>query len=283
MNLKHLRRLTIRNLLSQFGILVVLTLFTHLLYAEEQPSMLDTIEGKGEAPTGEILEYFEKAKGYLSVPEGEGPFGAVILIHEWNGLVERVKQVADSLAKTGYIALAADLYSGRIGTNREENIALVREVRADEQTLIDNLNAAVNYLKSRSDSNGTVATIGWCFGGGVALTFGMGGEEHDGTAIFYGQLLDDPEKLASIHHEIHGTFAGQDRNPTVEQVESFVEALRKAGIPNDIHVYDPVQHGFWLYVERDLETNQEPAEHAWGRLQDFLQRVLKSEENEGNE
>lgn len=245
--------------------------------------MLDTIEGKGEPPTGEILEYFEKVKGYLSVPEGDGPFGAVILIHEWNGLVERVKQVADSLAKTGYIALAADLYSGRIGTNREENIALVREVRADEQTLIDNLNAAVNYLKSRSDSNGTVATIGWCFGGGVALTFGMGGEQHEGTAIFYGQLLDDPERLASIHHEIHGTFAGQDRNPTVEQVENFVEALRKAGIPNDIHVYDPVQHGFWLYVERDLETNQEPAEHAWGRLQDFLQRVLQSEQNEGNE
>ena len=240
--------------------------------------MLETIEGKGSPPTGETLEYFEDAVGYLSVPEGEGPFGSVILIHEWNGLVARVKQVADALAREGYIALAADLYSGRIGTNRDENIALVQEVRADEQTLIANLNAAVEYLKAHEHSNGTVATIGWCFGGGVALTFGMGGEQHQGTAIFYGQLLDDPERLASIHHDIHGTFAGQDRNPTVEQVENFVAALRQAGIPNDVHIYDPVQHGFWLYVERDLKVNQEPAKHAWERLQGFLERVLSPED-----
>ena len=60
----------------------------------------------------------------------------------------------------------------------------------------------------------------------------------------------------------------------MEQVQEFAKALRDAGIPNDIHIYDPVQHGFWLYVERDLETNKEPAKHAWGRLKDFFKRVL---------
>ena len=246
--------------------------------AQEDSDILDTIEGKGAPPSGQLLEYFEGAKGYLAEPEGEGPFGAIILIHEWNGVVERIKQVADALAKEGYIALAADLYEGNTGSSRDENIALMRKARGDEDKMVANLNAAVQYLKDREDSNGTVATIGWCFGGGVALTFAMGSEHHEGTAIFYGSLIEDPEQLANIHHEIHGTFAGQDRGIPVESVEKFTQALRDAGIPNDIHVYDPVAHGFWLYVERDLETNKEPAEHAWGRLEEFFERVLQPTE-----
>ena len=67
--------------------------------------------------------------------------------------------------------------------------------------------------------------------------------------FFTALLIEDPEKLANIHHEIHGTFAGQDRGIPVESVEKFTQALRDAGIPNDIHVYDPVAHGFWLHVE----------------------------------
>ena len=247
--------------------------------AQGESVILDTIEGKGAPPSGQLLEYFEGAKGYLAEPEGDGPFGAIILIHEWNGVVERIKQVADALAKEGYIALAADLYEGETGSNRDENIALMRKAREDEEKIVSNLNAAVQYLKDRDDSNGTVATIGWCFGGGVALTFAMGGEHHEGTAIFYGSLIEDPEKLSHIHHEIHGTFAGQDRGIPVESVEKFTEALREAGIPNDIHVYDPVAHGFWLYVERDVETNKEPAEHAWGRLEEFFERVLQPEDD----
>ncbi len=247
---------------------------------DTQPSMLQVIEGDGPEPAGELLEYFDEAKGYISIPSGEGPFGSVILIHEWNGLVDRVKQVADGLAREGFIALAADLYSGRTGANRQENMELVRETRGEPETIIANLNAAATYLRDRSDSNGLIATVGWCFGGGVALSFAIGGEHHEGTAIFYGQLLQDPEELAKIQHPIHGTFAGQDRGIPVEQVQSFAEALQNAGIPNDIHIYDPVQHGFWLWVERDLETNQEPAEHAWGRLNRFFNRVLQTRQSE---
>ena len=240
-------------------------------------NILQVIEGGGAEPSGTTLEYYGAAKGYLAEPHGEGPHGSVILIHEWNGLVERVKQVADALAAQGYIALAADLYSGRTGSNPQENMALVRETRGNPDEIIANLNAAVAYLKSLPDSNGHVATIGWCFGGGVALSFALGGEHHDGTAIFYGQLLTDPAELAKLDHEIFGTFAGQDRGIPVEQVHAFVAALNEAGIPNDIHIYDPVQHGFWLYVERDQETNREPAEDTWDRLSAYFERTLQPE------
>jgi len=247
-------------------------------YAPTKPGQVpDAILGKGAAPRGETVHYFPadpKAAGYLAVPAGPGPHGAVILIHEWNGLVERVRQVADAFAAEGYVALAADLYSGRTGATTEQNRALVRETLADPDRLVANLDAAAALLKARPDVGGKVAAIGWCYGGGVALSYALGSPNHEGTAIFYGSLLDDPKRLAAIHHEVYGTFAGNDRGITREQVDAFVAALRKAGVPNEVHVYDEVNHGFWLHVDRDPATNLAPATDAWTRLKAYLERTL---------
>ncbi len=237
------------------------------------------ILGRGEAPRGQPLGYFAedpKTSGYLAEPATDGPHGAVILIHEWNGLVERVKQVADAFAAEGYVALGADLYSGRTGSTRDENMALVNETLADPGRIARNLDAAAAYLKARPDVAGKVAAIGWCYGGGVALSYALGSEHHEATAIFYGRLLDDPEQMKRIHHEVYGTFAGNDRGISREQVADFVAALRKAGVPNDVHVYDEVQHGFWLHVDRDPDTNLAPALDAWRRLKAYLARTIAS-------
>ena len=225
---------------------------------------------------GETLKYYENAAGYLAAPQKAGPHGSVILIHEWNGLTDRVRELADAMAEEGYIALAADLFSGRTGSNPPENMALVRETLADPETLIANLNAAVRYLNDRSDSSGKVAAIGWCYGGGVALSFALGGVQHEATAIFYGRLLDDPEQLKRIDHEVYGTFAGQDRSISVDAVNRFVEALRTAGVPNDVHIYDSVNHGFWLYVDSNRELRTDPAVDAWSRLKRYLARTIGS-------
>ena len=234
--------------------------------------------GTAPPPMGSAVHYFpadSATTGYLAVPEGAGPFPALILVHEWNGLGDRVRQVADALAAEGYIALAADLFSGRTGSNAEENMALVNEVNADAATMIANLNAAVALLRARPDVSGKIGAMGWCFGGGVALSFGLDGVNHDATAIFYGRLVDDPARLATLSHEIYGTFAGLDQGITREQVDGFAGALRAAGIPNDIHVYDDVQHGFWLWVDRDPEVVTAPALDAWQRLKAYLARTLR--------
>ena len=233
----------------------------------------------GEAPelAGVSVGYFSadaKSQGYLAIPRGDGPFGAVILIHEWNGLVQRVKETADAFAAEGYVALAADLYSGRTGANPEENMALVRETLANLEAIIANLNAAAGYLRGRSDTSGKIAAIGWCYGGGVALSFALGGEHHDATAIFYGRLLGDPEQMSQINHEVYGTFARNDQGIPVESVNAFVATLRDAGIKNDVHIYDEISHGFWLHVDRDPTTNTGPALDAWQRLKAYLGRTL---------
>jgi len=234
--------------------------------------------GTAPPPRGETSNYYAAdpgAAGYLVTPESPGPHPAVILIHEWDGLNDRVRQVADALADEGYVALAVDLYSGRTGSNREENMALVTEARANPDALIANLNAAVEFLRARDDVSGRVGTMGWCFGGGVALSYALGGEEHDATAIFYGSLVTDPDSLAALDHEIYGTFAEQDGGIPPSQVEAFVAALREAGVANDVHIYDAVDHGFWLWVEEDPGVRAAPALDAWTRLKAYLERTLR--------
>jgi len=212
--------------------------------------------------------------GYLAVPEGAGPFPALILIHEWNGLSDRVRQVADAFADQGYVALAADVFTGRVGTTREENMALVREAHAKPDALIANLDAAQAYLRQRSDVTGKVGVMGWCFGGGVALSYALGGAHHDATAIFYGSLVTDPAELARLDHPVYGTFAEMDQGIPVADVERFAAALDSIGIANDIHVYDAVNHGFWLHVDQDRAGREAPATDAWSRLLQFLGRAL---------
>lgn len=241
-------------------------------------TMPPAIVGDGGALEGTDVAYFAAnpaTKGYLAVPAGPGPFPALVIIHEWNGLVDRVRQVADDLAAEGYVTLAADLYAGRTGSNQEENMALVRATTGDMATVVANLDAAVAYLRARPDVTGRVGAMGWCFGGGIALSFGLDGVSHEATAIFYGSLVDDPEVLGRMSHEVYGTFAALDRSIPPQQVHAFETALRAAGIDNDIHVYDDVNHGFWLRIDEDAEARGAAGLDAWERLKAYLDRTLR--------
>ncbi|MDE2875614.1 MAG: dienelactone hydrolase family protein [Gemmatimonadota bacterium] len=236
------------------------------------------IIGQGGALEGTDLQYVDGdnlTTGYLAVPSGDGPFPSLVIIHEWNGLQDRVRQLADDFAAEGYVTLAADLFQGRTGANPQENMALVREARANPEAMIANLDAAVAYLKARPDVTGRVGAMGWCFGGGVALSFGLDGVNHEATAIFYGRLVDDPEVLAAMDHEVYGTFAALDNGPSPESVAAFEAALRAAGIEHDLHIYDDVNHGFWLRVDGDPEARTAPAADAWQRLKAYLERTLR--------
>ena len=246
--------------------------------ASSEPDLPAAIAGTGGELEGADLHYVDGdtlTTGYLAVPEGAGPFPALVIIHEWNGLQDRVRQLADDFAGEGYVTLAADLFRGRTGSNRDENMALVQEAQADQAGMIANLNAAVAYLKGRPDVTGRVGAMGWCFGGGVALSFGLDGDNHEATAIFYGRLVDDPEVVARLDHEVYGTFAALDQGPSPESVAAFEAALQAARIENDLHIYDDVGHGFWLRVDEDPDVRTAPAEDAWQRLKAYLERTLR--------
>jgi carboxymethylenebutenolidase len=244
----------------------------------QEDELPPAIVGEGGDLMGTDLGYVPEdslTTGYLAVPEGEGPFPALVIVHEWNGLVDRVRQLADDLAAEGYVTLAVDLYRGRTGSTPTENMALVQEVQADQGTLIANLDAAVSYLRNRQDVTGRIGTMGWCFGGGIALSYGLDGAHHEATAIFYGSLIDDPEELARMDHEVYGTFARLDDGPSPESVAAFEAALQAAGIESDLHIYDEVDHGFWLRVDEDPDARTTPALDAWQRLKAYLDRTVR--------
>lgn len=258
--------------------LVALGPLARELNAQAPSNLPDAILGKAPPPSGQTVTYLPSdsmTRGYLAEPQGTGPFPALILIHEWNGLVDRVRQVADAFAAQGYVALAADLYRSRTGSNPDENMKLVQETRANMPAVIANLNAAQRFLKQRKDVAGKVGVMGWCFGGGIALSYGLGGEHHDATAMFYGSLVMDPAQLKRLDHPLYGTFAGQDQGIPPDQVRKFKATLDSLGIQNDIHIYDPVGHGFWLYVDQDRATREGPAQDAWSRLMRFLAQTLR--------
>lgn len=233
--------------------------------------------GTAPAPRGESVNYFTedpKTSGYIVAPDSKGKKPGLIIVHEWYGLKLRIKEFADALADEGYVVLAADMYGGKTGSNSAENRALVRESLSDPDYIIHNLNAAANYLRSRDDViSDKIGTMGWCYGGGVVLSFGIGGEHYEATAIFYGSLVDDPVKLKKIGHEVLGIFAENDGGIPPSDVRRFEKALRKAGIKNEIHIYDDVGHGFFLWID-DRPEGRKAATDAWMRLKDYLSRTL---------
>ena len=265
---------------SFFILLSILLYSSAYSFAQETASDSDlppAVLGSAPALRGEPVNYFPEdptASGYIVTPDSKGKKPALIIVHEWYGLKLRIKEMADALADEGYVVLAADMYSGKTGSNSAENRALVKESLSNPDYIIRNLDAAANYLRSRDDVIGDkIGTMGWCYGGGVVLSYGIGGKHHEATAIFYGSLIDDPEKLKHIGHEVLGLFGEKDSGIPPSKVRKFEKALRTAGIENEIHIYDDVGHGFFLWVDKRPETKKS-ATDAWAQLKDYLNRTL---------
>jgi carboxymethylenebutenolidase len=106
----------------------------------------------------------------LAMPE-QTPAAAVILVHEWWGLNDQIKSVATEIAKQGWLGLAIDLYGGKVGGKPEEAETLMKGVVPAEAA--ETMSTWVDWLRQNPDCNGKVASIGWCFGGGMALQAAM--------------------------------------------------------------------------------------------------------------
>ena len=246
-------------------------------FSADEDELPAAVLGTAPAPRGELVNYFDEdteTTGYLVAPDSEGKKPGLIIVHEWYGLKERGKQMADALADEGYVVLAADMYSGRVGSTNQENRALMNETRANPDRMVRNLDAAAKLLRSRDDVYADkIGTMGWCYGGGVVLPYAIGGENHEATAIFYGSLIDDPAKLKRIGHDVLGIFGENDAGIPPSDVRKFERALKEAGIPNEIHIYDDVGHGFFLWIDKRPE-GRDAAKDAWKRLKNFLTRTL---------
>ena len=233
-------------------------------------SNIQTIQNK-------TVNYYDSASGYLVYPvlnpnNNTQKLPAVVMIHEWWGLNDNIKDMANMLAKEGYVVLAVDLY-GEVATDPGRAMELSSSVRNNPEEAVANMQGAVNYLGSLENVNSSrIASLGWCFGGGQSLQLALNSEEHPlaATVIYYGNLVNDTESLSKIKWPVLGIFGDQDQSIPVDSVMQFEQALNEIGITNEIYIYPGVGHAF-ANPSGDNYAPKETAD-AWKKTLAFLDK-----------
>jgi carboxymethylenebutenolidase len=211
--------------------------------------------------------------GFLAVPETEGKHPAMIVIHEWWGLSDWVKEEAEKLAAQGYVALAVDLYRGKTATDPAEAHELMRGLPQDRA--IRDLKAGFDYLEARPDvKKESIGAIGWCMGGGLAMQLAVHELRLRACVVNYGALPTDPGDLQNIGAPIMGNFGALDRGITPDDVKAFEKSMSKLHKFVNLKIYNDAGHGF----ENPTNTEAyrpEAAADAWNRTVMFLKTVVK--------
>lgn len=217
-------------------------------------------------PTVEVtLPDGSMATADIALPATTEKAPTVLLIHEWWGLNDQIRAVANELAEQGFIALAVDLYDGQYGGTPKEAMALMRALNPQRAT--DTLVAWVDWLKNHERSNGKVATLGWCFGGGWSLNASLA-TSVDATVIYYGNVAKSADDLASLNSPVLGHFGTLDKNINEEMVAGFESSLKAAGKTDyTLHWYE-ADHAF--ANPSGARYDEADAALAWERTSEFL-------------
>lgn len=215
------------------------------------------------------VAYHEGKTGFYAHPAEEGDFPGVVMVHEWWGLNEYMKETARQLAGHGYRVLAVDLF-GEVATTPDRARVLTGAIVPSEA--VQNMRSAVIFLRENGSTR--VASLGWCFGGGQALQLALAeGERLDATVIYYGQLVTDASALRHITWPVLGIFGEEDTSIPVERVQAFQAGLSEAGVENQVIIYPGVGHAF----ANPSGANYAPDEtrDAWTKTLGFLEANLK--------
>ena len=216
------------------------------------------------------LVNYDDNTGFLAKPVSERIFPGIILIHEWWGLNDNIKDTAEQLASHGYIVLAVDLFDGIVATDAPTAMQLVGDFEQEEANM--NMNDAVKFLQSNQDTE-FIGSIGWCFGGAQSLNLALINEDMDATVIYYGRLVTESEILSKISWPVLGIFAELDQGIPTDSVNAFEDTLNELEIPNEIYIYQGVDHAF-ANPTGERYAPQE-ADDAWQKTLKFLEMNLK--------
>ena len=217
----------------------------------------------------------ETVQAILYAPAGKGPLPAIIVIHEYWGLNDWVKEQASKLSDQGYVTLAIDLYRGKVATTPDMAHEIMRGVPEDRAKR--DLHAAFEFLASQPNvKKDRIGAIGWCMGGGYSLDVALQEPTLAADVINYGHLATDSDALKKIHAPILGSFGAQDHGITPDDVHKFEAALKQLGKQVDIKIYDDAGHAFENPNNKDGYRAADAAD-AWDRTIDFLAVTLKKQ------
>ncbi len=267
--MKLVRRIFVAVLLviAGFGLFLVGSVAVDTLLGRNRLDAVTntTIPGKEGSPA---------VRAYVTVPPGEGPFPAVIMIHEFYGLNQSIVGKAEGLAQEGYVVVAPDTFRG--STTAWIPRAIFQVITTPPERVNQDLDSVFAWLASQPNVRADrIAVMGFCYGGRTSLLYSLHNPSLASTAIFYGSLVTDAQALRQLPGPVLGIFGGADQSIPLSEVRAFEAALQEAGVPHEITVYEGQPHAFVTDMESIRAGGVQGV--AWAQLLDFLNRTLKGD------
>ena len=223
--------------------------------------------------------------GYLSRPDGKGPYPGVIVIHENRGVTDYIKDVTDDLAREGYVGLAVNLVSRSLGADypggSDEAMNALGKL-SDAEAMAD-LDAGFEYLKQQPVVfTNSLGCMGFCMGGRFSLLFAAHRKDLKAAVVFYGKPMNkitplQPKSPIDFVPELTtpllGNYGAADAGIPVDDVKKLEETLQKNNKPFDIKIYPEAKHAFH---REGPNYHAEAAKDAWKRSLSWLARYLKT-------
>jgi len=215
-------------------------------------------------------------QGWLARPDNAtGNLPALIVIHEWWGLNDNIRRVAERLAGEGYVALAVDLHRGNTADTPKDAMQMGRVLGENNDEALANLKDAIAYLKMTDGVSG-IGVIGWCQGGKWSMLTALNyPADIDATVIYYGRVTDDKAELEVLDMPVLGIFAGDDFIVPPKMVYRFATSMADLKKDLEFYMYRDASHAFSNPSGQDY--NPEAAADAWKHTTAFLERNLQNE------
>lgn len=214
-------------------------------------------------------------RAYLVAPPTKAPRPAIIVVQEWWGLNEHMKDVARRYAKEGYMAVVPDLYSrlgNKVATDANEAGTLMNTLRQEDG--LKDLNATVAYLKTVPGVDGArIGVTGFCMGGSYALMLPCVNPAIKAAVPFYGQVPNPDTPIKSLACPVLYIYGEDDGWITKADVQRLANALKKYNKSGEIKTYPGAPHAFFNDTRKDVYKPAE-AKDAWARALAFFRQNL---------
>ncbi|MGH7258188.1 MAG: dienelactone hydrolase family protein [Nitrospiraceae bacterium] len=213
---------------------------------------------------------------YVAAPSKTVKCPALIVVQEWWGLNDHIKDIARRFAAEGYVVVAPDLYSrmGRVQTtDSKEAGQYMSRLKQDE--VLSDLNATVTYIQKAPEVDADrVGVIGFCMGGGYALTLPCVNEGVKAAVPFYGPIPNPDTPIQSLGCPILYVYGEDDGWITKADVQRLVGALKKYNKPGEVKTYPGAPHAFFNDTRKEVYKPAE-AKDAWERALAFFKQHLQ--------
>lgn len=211
-----------------------------------------------------------EVQGYLSEPEDQETKAGLIVIQEWWGLTDDIKEIADRYAVEGYLAFAPDMYHGKMATEPDEAMKLAMAMERD--LAAQEIDAAIAWLKEEYGVS-SVGCVGYCMGGGLTLATAIRPSSNVGAVhVYYGGGMPSAEQIATINVPVLGSYGAEDGGIPADQVDMLRDTLNSNGVTNDITLYKGAEHSF--FNDTRPAYNEDAAMDSWMKSVEWFDEYL---------